>query len=732
MPHALKPAADPDEPPRYLRLTHQFAGAFFGMWVTDEAGARYARRPVAFTQGDLADLEKEGGVWGRLALPDDLLPQLAEGEPDPTDGAWRIVAPLVESFKSEKNLGRTMFTHLVHLRASETGANPRTVLRLVNRYYYFGQVRPALGRLQPGPAPGRRTVAARSVAADASQSDPEATSGTDETVPRHPKRRGRKSSLEATLGPNTFVVSDVDITDMVKRLASMARKGRTFVSDAYEEYLKIDFKARHPTVFEDYAQKRHPAPVSLKQYRQYTNEYLQFERDIARNLRTRRSGLNYNGSLDASGPGDVYEIDATAGRIVLTTAGPNRRLVAKPTIYIIIDRWSRYIVSIYVSLKAPSWDEARYALLIAFTSRTKRFRALGIDTDDQRWPVGRMCTVLRRDRGSELTSESMDRVVAGDLKADPSSLPPITPNGKAIVERFIRTMKAWMAKEVKGTYADRPIDLHSKRQAKKERELSVHSLAELYRELVRFVEAYNDKPHSWLKKMSILRQAGVPPTPKEAYLWGSKNITGVRVSSYTDEQLQRIMLGVDKASISDGQILYKSRRYNPVNEAAQQYAATSPKKRKEIQVRVDKTFPYELYVESRTEWPRFEMVAADRRAMGVSTLDEYEERKPLANADDRALEHDQTRSRVTGAPSGRNPKPDVDRNPQSQRQLADDRQEQSTALKAALVGKSAPTKKQHIPHQQGQGPHVPEWKRRLEAQRQASIDAIEQSKKDEE
>ncbi|MFD1840363.1 hypothetical protein ACFSHV_18855 [Paracidovorax cattleyae] len=123
MPHALKAPVGPDEPQRYLRLTHQFAGTFFGMWVTDEAGARYARRPVAFTLDDLADLEEKGGVWGRLALPDDLLPQLAEGEPDPTDGAWRIIAPLVESFKSEKNLGRTMFTHLVHLRASETGSH---------------------------------------------------------------------------------------------------------------------------------------------------------------------------------------------------------------------------------------------------------------------------------------------------------------------------------------------------------------------------------------------------------------------------------------------------------------------------------------------------------------------------------------------------------------------------------------------------------------------------------
>ena len=194
--------------------------------------------------------------------------------------------------------------------------------------------------------------------------------------------------------------------------------------------------AMHPLVvrpaYEAGAQGRRKAfergavPVSIWQFRRYVNEHLVLTKDVAKNLRTRSAKATGEGSLDSAGPGDIYEIDATGGRIVLVTSGESRRVIAQPTIYVILDRWSRFIVSIYVSLKAPSWDEARYAVLIAFTSREKRFSALGVDINDKRWPVGRVCSVLRRDRGSELTSESMDKAVSGDMRIDPSTLPSVS------------------------------------------------------------------------------------------------------------------------------------------------------------------------------------------------------------------------------------------------------------------------------------------------------------------
>src|SRR3546814_2727611 len=77
----------------------------------------------------------------------------------------------------------------------------------------------------------------------------------------------------------------------------------------------------------------------------------------------------------------------------------------------------------------------------------------------------------------------------------------------------------------------------------------------------------------------------LPPTPKEAYLWGLKNITGLRTPPLAEGDYRRLLLGIDDASIAKGVIRYCSRLYYPVNEPAQELAfrsAARPKRVEEI------------------------------------------------------------------------------------------------------------------------------------------------------
>ncbi|WP_349742405.1 hypothetical protein [Roseateles cavernae] len=735
VPHVLAVEVDQPGTKRYLRLTHCFTGACFCQWVTNAAGARDASRPLRFSWDEITQMESDGGVWGRLSLPYELAKPLDENTPDAADAGWRIIEPLVNLFKRESNLARNRYSHLATQRALELGIALKTVKRLLSRYYYFGQEHAGLRMLTPGRRPmelsERRALGTAGAADQPGDQDEDSGTVAHERQVATRERPGPRASVEAKFGKNTFIVSPEDIQDMVARLASMATKKRTFVIEAYSEYLKIDFKRRHPVLFKGVAEGKHPIPVSKWQYRRYVNEHLVLTKDVARNLRTRSAKATGEGSLDSAGPGDIYEIDATGGRIVLVTSGESPRVIATPTIYVILDRWSRFIVSIYVSLKAPSWDEARYAVLIAFTSREKRFSTLGVDITNKRWPVGRVCSVLRRDRGSELTSESMDKAVSGDMRIDPSTLPSVTPNGKAIIERFMRTLKGWMARNVKGSYAERPMDLHAKRAAKQAKQITVHSLAELYRALIDFVEKYNNTPHSHLKKLGVLKQAGIAPTPQAAYIWGSENITGARVSSYSDGDMQKLMLGVDQASTGGGELRYKSRRYVPANPAARAFLASRPAARRALQVRVDKTFPHELYVERRTEWPRFTMVSADKRALGYLSLDEYDALTPVANAETRDLEHEQLRAEVTAAPAARRPTIDVDRSVPSQRQLADDRQAETTALKATLTGKEHPQARSSPTETKPTAKSsIPEWKRREEEKRATALAKLQKSRRE--
>ena len=273
------------------------------------------------------------------------------------------------------------------------------------------------------------------------------------------------------------------------------------------------------------------------------------------------------------------------------------------------------------------------------------------------------------------------------------------------------------------------MDLHAKRAAKKAKQITVHSLAELYRALIDFVEKYNNTPHSHLKKLGVLKQAGIPPTPQAAYIWGSANITGARVSSYSDADMQKLMLGVDQASTGAGELRYKTRRYVPANAAARAFLAARPAARRALQVRVDKTFPHELYVERRTEWPRFTMVTADKRALGYLSLDEYDALTPVANAETRDLEHEQLRAEVIGPPAARRPTVQIDRSAPSQRQLADDRQTETTALKATLTGKQHPQAKSAPTEvKPASKSNIPEWKRREEEKRKAALAKLREAR----
>src|SRR3546814_12690446 len=104
---------------------------------------------------------------------------------------------------------------------------------------------------------------------------------------------------------------------------------------------------------------------------------------------------------------------------------------------------------------------------------------MGVDIDDERWPIGRFPSTLCPDRGSDFMSRSMEKVVTDDLRIELTPLPPLCPDGKAIVERTIREIQRRMfMSKLKGTYADRPLDPPTKREAKKAKANAVSSQIE--------------------------------------------------------------------------------------------------------------------------------------------------------------------------------------------------------------------------------------------------------------
>lgn len=657
------------------RITHVFSNCIYVIQVSTPAMARYAKRP---TEKSLAETVKllTSDTWqiGRLSVPADFLLDNEESE-----DAFNLIHPLLSVFEDRHALSRTMFTAHIRQRAEALGVSDVTLRRLIQRYYYFGRLKGSLQPLKPGAAYAESS-----------------TYGKANSEGHTSKRRGRQPVEAIKLGKNDFVVSSDDIDDMIACLEKLAKDGHVSRVKAHSDYFADYFAKRHPQRYALCMGGKSPLPVTLKQFRIYTSRHMGYSRDIAKNAGAEK--LIKKGSTLAIGPGEYYEIDATGGRIHLVDSEDPLLILKTPLIYLIIDRWSRMIVSIYVTLQPASFEEIRLALLIAFTARERRFKNLGVNVDEARWPRGRICAHLVMDRGSEMISQAMLEAAVDGLRIEPEILPPLCPDGKGIVERAIRALKARMTnRKLNGGFADRPLDPKSKRVFRAAKDAAAMSLQEVYWELIDIVDSHNNSSHSHLESMTILKRAGVRPTPRDAYLWGLENITGLESPPLTDDDYIRLLMSRDKATIANGVINYRNRQYNPINAAAMRQAQQSTSRRTSVDIKIDRSDPVEIYVPLRgQEWPRWCVDSAGLQQWQGITMDEEEELseqhnlvKAMARTDTFIEQQKKSRDRKgnNSAPKAAKPTPNAEASGKR-------RKAESNNIKGAILGKEPPASTQ--------------------------------------
>jgi putative transposase len=438
------------------------------------------------------------------------------------------------------------------------------------------------------------------------------------------RRRGRAAQVAATLGPNVFVIGPSDVQEIIDTYKLCLRKGPTAIKDALQEYLNTRFAKRHPQLYRDYLNGIVSQPVTTRQFRYYTGLWKNIDPKLEINRRTITRHSTEVGALSANGPDEIYEIDATVNRIFMISK--KGVALGQPVLYVVIDRWSRYIVGVYLSLKPPSWDEVKYSLLISFTSRNSRFQRLGIDTNDESWPPGRVPSVLLADRGAEFRGAAIERSVADNLRIEIDNLPARTPDGKAVVERVIKELKRRNAAlKTPGTYSDRPTDYETRAIVDKARTAAVYDLQDAYRELINQVEMYNNSTHKTLSKKTNVIRHGVSPTPKSFYLWGRENLTGLSTPPLSDKDYQRMLMGIGEASISSTGMRYRRQDYVPANEEARRILAGKKGRSNKVQIRGDGSDPSVIYMETTSgNWAQWNMTKGSAENTRGLSLDEID------------------------------------------------------------------------------------------------------------
>lgn len=566
-----------------LRFTHVFPSCAYVMKVSNDAAVRHARKPYRLPWTEFASMRKadgKSGCFGHLGLPEVMRwePEKDTAEDRKKRLRMEAIAPLIKQFSSERNLRRSEFDTRIRARASELSASYDTVKRDLLRYYYFGLDDRALTPLPSGPKPN----AARPMEI-----------ATDNGEKRRRARSGPKPILSLLLKPSEFIVQPADIVEMRRAFHEMHNHMPTAtLRDCLVQYLVAYFSVSHPQDWADLAAGLTTDPVSERMFGYYTSgETLTDEEK--KNASKAARAKHETGNLHSLGPAVMYEADATGGRVVIVSEPKDEDEppieLGQPIIYIIIDRWSRFVVSAYLTLGTNSSTELRHSLMLAFGPREAPLRRFGIQASEKDWPRGQVCSVLVTDRGSDYLSRETAETVAKSLRIHHQVLRAGNPDGKGIIERFNRTVKAMMHRKLhkKGAYAKRPTTPDSRKALRQAQAEAQATYREAWAVLVDCVNEYNDKPHKALKKRANLMAVRIS-TPKEAYLWGLENITGRHAPRHSDDEMYQMLLDSTSAKLKRNLLVVNGNGYEPVDSLAKQEARKAPYKvGRSVSVKID-------------------------------------------------------------------------------------------------------------------------------------------------
>lgn len=138
-------------------------------------------------------------------------------------------------------------------------------------------------------------------------------------------------------------------------------------------------------------------------------------------------------------PGSRYEIDATIADIYLLSAD-RHNVIGRPTLYVVVDVFSRMVTGFYVGLENPSYVTAMGALVTSMSDKIDLCGRYGFEITSEQWPTVGIPDAILADRGELLgyQIESLEKAFGVRIEITP----PYRGDAKGIVERYFRTLQA--------------------------------------------------------------------------------------------------------------------------------------------------------------------------------------------------------------------------------------------------------------------------------------------------
>ncbi|MEZ8773587.1 transposase [Vibrio atlanticus] len=426
---------------------------------------------------------------------------------------YELLKPIVEG---EGAFDRRVRASRLNQAIAESGKGKPTIYRLLRRYWQRGQIKNALlpDYKNSGAGGKRRNF----------------------TTTKAGRRRiygiGSGEPVTESVRKQFRIICDKYL---------MNDKGFS-VRYAHIKFTKA-YKLKHPNAEE------HEIPTLRQLQYFYKTEYTK-----ATQLTVQTPQGNYNKDVrplhgtateQALGPGSRYEIDATIADIYLVDDDDSDKVIGRPTIYMVIDVFSRMVAGFYIGFDNPSFPVAMKALICSFSSKVEICAKYGIDISEEQWPCIGIPDVLLADRGELMSHQANYLVDAIGVRLE--SAPPRRGDAKGIVERSFGTLQAKFKPYMPGVVTGNKIKKHGERDYRVEAAVSRSDFVEI---LLYSILAHNlNKPLEKYDRAPDMPES-LPSIPIELWKWGLQHRTG-RLRAIDTDIAKILLLPRQKVTVSE-------------------------------------------------------------------------------------------------------------------------------------------------------------------------------------
>lgn len=255
--------------------------------------------------------------------------------------------------------------------------------------------------------------------------------------------------------------------------------------------------------------------------------------------------LQSTATIQALGPGSRYEIDATIADIILVSDHDRNQPVGRPTVYIVIDVFSRLIVGWYIGFENPSYVTAIQALHVALSDKSQFFNDLEIETDSFAWPTPGLPEAILADRG-ELIGHQIEGLESS-YRVRIENTPPYRGDAKGIVEQRFRTLQAEFKKFTPGEVIGPTVRKRGGKNYWFDGTLTISEFTEIIISSI-VMRNFVDPMTKYDRAKDM--PSDLPAIPIHLWNWGLQNRTG-RLRKASAESVRIALLPREKATTSE-------------------------------------------------------------------------------------------------------------------------------------------------------------------------------------